>query len=503
MKHKNFNKFGGTEYRFKDQISAYIFFINWIIEYQEKNSITDENAVEKAFRKYCKEEDIYEYRDSTGINRFKMVLSNLEKDLHILQFDENTKKYKLDEKFDMRNPPSSFLFFMQNAWEENNFPFKQMLKFMYENTNLNDAKKIRRAFMVYDGTESFKHLYEIDVINQIVDNEFKDIVLTDNLENNIKFRKPIKNLSLIKDIYRKKYYGLEILENDLKFIGTKDKYLNEIAFGDQRNKRINDPKIFVKNLNEIETITFLKRLRKAQLKNNLDGEYCDLFNRWMYGIGLAASSSKNEIKYLSNRINFKNGNYLVNIPVSQLDFPFTMQECIENLKKIQAEEYIDIKLSLSLNNVPNSAIAEYFVNLFFCYKLGIKPSEFKKYVNTQTDDKLKPIFTAPGGKPDMWYIRNNHMYCIETTMIKNPNQILKAEHLSCTDHLYKIINEYKLSINNNQLYFVNYKNDEEFLEKLQTLFEAGWKIKFKKGESFHKLNLMNYSFEDLTKISDI
>ena len=58
----------------------------------------------------------------------------------------------------------------------------------------------------------------------------------------------------------------------------------------------------------------------------------------MYGIGLAASSSKNEIKYLSNRINFKNGNYLVNIPVSQLDFPFTMQECIENLKSIKQYE---------------------------------------------------------------------------------------------------------------------------------------------------------------------
>ena len=111
----------------------------------------------------------------------------------------------------------------------------------------------------------------------------------------------------------------------------------------------------------------------------------------MYGIKLAASSSKREIKYLSDRIDFKNGNYVVNILPKPLCFPFTMHECIKNLKKIQDEKYCDIKSTLSLNYVPNSAIAEYFVNLFFCYKLGIKPTEFRDYVNTITYIVLKPL----------------------------------------------------------------------------------------------------------------
>ena len=58
---------------------------------------------------------------------------------------------------------------------------------------------------------------------------------------------------------------------------------------------------------------------------------------------LATSSSTTEAKFLSDRIDFKNNNYLVNIPNNQLYFPFTLEECIENLKKIQKEKYLDIK----------------------------------------------------------------------------------------------------------------------------------------------------------------
>ena len=95
MKYKNFNKFGGTEFRVKDQISAYVFLINWILKFQEKNSFSKKDIVEEAFRNFCADEDIYEYRRSDKIkDRFKMVLQNLTKDLHILHFDENTKKYK-------------------------------------------------------------------------------------------------------------------------------------------------------------------------------------------------------------------------------------------------------------------------------------------------------------------------------------------------------------------------------------------------------------------------
>lgn len=496
MKHYKPNKFGATEYRFKDQISAYVFLINWILKYQEKNPFSKKDTVEKAFRKFCKDEDIYEYKISNKFrNRFEMVIQNLTKNLHILHFDENTKKYKLDEKFDIRNPQSSFLFFMQNAWEEFDFPFKRMLEFMYKNKNLNDAKKLSLAFMVYDGKESFEYLYKIDVINKIIDDEFKDVVPTDDLWKIIKFRKPIKNRSLIEHIYQKKYKGLEILENDLTNFKKNDKYLKQIIFSDKQNTRFTDIKILIKNLNQIDTITFLRRLRRAQLNLNFNHEYCDLFNRWMYGVGLAASSSTKEKTYLSNRIDFRNGNYIVNIPHKPICFPFTMDECIENLKKIQDEKYCDIKSTLSLSYVPNSAIAEYFVNLFFCYKLGIKPAEFGDYVNTKIDDKLKPVFTAPGGVPDMWYKKDNHIYCIETTIIKNDSQIYQSEPEPCTRHLYEIINEYKVNFNNNSLYFISYKYDED----LKTWFDAGWKTKLRKsGIQPSELNLINCSFEDLS-----
>ena len=334
MKHKEFNKFGGTEYRPKNQISAYVLVINWILKYQKNNSFSKKDAVEEAFRKYCKDENIYEYEKSdTKFGRFDMVLSNLEKDLHILQLDNNTKKYKLNDNFDIKDPSNSFCFFMQKAWPELNFPFKQALKFMQKNKNLNDAKKISRAFMVYDGNESFEYLYNIDVIDKIVEDEFKKISLTNDLKKIIKFRKPIKNLTLIKNIYQKRYKGLEILDSDLNNFKKNDKYWNQIVFDDAQHTRVINPKIYIKKLNEINAITFLKRLRKAQLKQIIDHEYHDLFNRWMYGIGLATSSSTTEAKYLSDRIDFKNNNYLVNIPNNQLCYPFTLEECIENLKK--------------------------------------------------------------------------------------------------------------------------------------------------------------------------
>lgn len=365
MKHRKFNKFGGTECRTKDQISTYVLFINWILKYQEKNSFKNEDDVEKAFRKFCDDENIYKYKKTDSIKRFKMICSNLDKDLHIFHFDNIKKKYNLDDKFDLRNPSRSFLFFMQNAWPESNYPFKQMLKFMHENPNCNDANKLSHAFMVYDGKEPFKDLYEMNVIDQIVDNECKDIKLTGKLESFITFNKPIKYISLIKEIYKKKYNGLKILESDLKDFKKRDKYLYGIIYDNQRKIRFSNARNFAKNLNEIDTITFLKRLKKAQLKSNIDQEYCDLFNRWMHGIGLANSTSTKETKYLSCRIYLENGNYFINIPNNQPCFPFTLKQCIENLKKIQDEKYIDIKSTLSLNDTPNSAIAEYFVNLFF------------------------------------------------------------------------------------------------------------------------------------------
>lgn len=496
MKYKNFNKFGGTEFRVKDQISAYVFLINWILKFQEENSFSKKDIVEEAFRNFCTDEDIYEYRRSDKIkDRFKMVLQNLTKDLHILHFDENTKKYKLDEKFSIKNPQDSFLFFMQNAWKEFDFPFKRMLEFMYKNKNLNDAKKLLHAFMVYDGKEPFEYLYKIDVINKILDDEFKYVVPTDDLWKIIKFRKPTKNHSLIERIYWKKYKGLEILENDLTNFKKNDKYLKQIIFGDKQNTRFTDIKIFIRNLNEIDTITFLRRLRRTQLNQTFNHEYCDLFNRWMYGIGLATSSSTKEKIYLSNRVDFKNGNYIVNIPHKPICFPFTMHECMENLKKIQEEKYYDVKSSLSLGFVPNSAIAEYFVNLFFCYKLGIQPAEFRKYVNTKIDDKLKPVFNAPGGVPDMWYKKNNHIYCIETTIMKNDSQIYRSEPEPSTRHLCKIINEYKVNFSNNHLYFISYKCDEH----LKDICDVFWKTYLKKRGIDHcKLNFKNYSFEDLS-----
>lgn len=500
MKYKNFNKFGGTEFRIKDQISAYMFFINWILKYQEKNLFSKKDVVEMAFRKFCKDEDICEYGKSDTIGRFRMVRSNVTKKLQILHFDKSTEKYKLDEKFDMKNPQNSFFFFMQNAYKEFDFPFKRMLEFMHENKNLNDAKKLLHAFLVYDGKESFKYLYEIDVINKIIDEEFKQYVPTDDLWKIIKFSKHPKNYALIEHIYRKKYEGLEILENDLTNFKKNDKYLKQIIFGDKQNTRFIDIKIFIKNLNEIDTITFLRRLRRAQLNLLFDHEYCDLFNRWMLGVGLAASSSTKEKTYLSDKINFKNGNYIVNIPSKPISFPFTIDECIENLKKIQNEEYCDIKSKLSLNYVPNSAIAEYFVNLFFCYKLGIKPAEFRDYVNTKIDDKLKPLFTAPGGVPDMWYKKNNHIYCIETTILKSYSQVRRTEPEPCTRHLHDIINKYKANFNNNHLYFISYRYDKY----CKTAFDVYWKIALKESCIHpYKLNFINYSFENLLVINEI
>lgn len=98
----------------------------------------------------------------------------------------------------------------------------------------------------------------------------------------------------------------------------------------------------------------------------------------------------------------------------------------------------------------------------------------------------------------MRYIKNNHVYCIETTIIKNSEQIRKAEIVPCIRHLYNTINNEKLDFNNNHLHFINYNKDKKFSDNILKAFKTEWSIRLSDNNKKNcELNIKNCSFEDL------
>ena len=101
--------------------------------------------------------------------------------------------------------------------------------------------------------------------------------------------------------------------------------------------------------------------------------------------------------------------------------------------------------------IPNSAIAEYFVNLCMGYKLKIKANDFKKYCKTVLNKKLYPIYTAPGKQADFQYENydTKEVYIVETTIHNNQNALTKNELEPTARHFYSFINKI------NDLIFMN------------------------------------------------
>jgi len=424
MKINNFNKIGDTTFRVGNQINGYVSFANWLIECQGSQEFKKNPELE--FRKWTKNSGIYTYpeleKDKIK-NRFQIVLRQAEKIFKVIAQDSTTKMYKLN--FTCASYINDILNSLTESDEETCIAFEAMLNFMFNNPSCKDAKKISKVFFVYEQGDDFLNLYNSPSLIDEIINKIPESDLLKTGKSSKEYKQLISNL---KDYY---INGSNFVCNNEVFTKNKKTYLTNF------NNNV-DFENFVKNNDKI---TVSKIICKNRLTQLLEGDYLDLFNRVLWGLQLSDSKSKNVDVYLNYKLRMTNENkYYTCAKQKTLNFPYTKDTCNEYLKKIQKKDFSFIEKDVHLTDIPNADIAEYFVNIKFCYVYNINPESATKFVNTVLDMNLFPVSHAPGRKSDMNYLEGGYAYGIETTIHSSVTSIYNHEGRPSIIHLENFAN---------------------------------------------------------------
>lgn len=515
MKKQDFNKFGGTEFRISEPIKEYYSVLCWINQEQNRDTFLSENFDwNEEFKKYVKEEKIYNYSNDKKIkNRFIFILGYLKKWGFIKKFNKNKKidfNIEIDKLFSKNILIEDlFLKMMYLNWNE----FHSMMDFIfkYEKEKIN-IDKLRWAFSVFDyKTDKFEEIYSLskeEILNKIINvNEIKSI-------NSI-FKKPPKELNLLNEIFNS--FGKNKLIKEEEFIKNKPKffkYIKKILNIESRQKNINyflEINKYIKNKNKWN---FLFDLKKASIEINIDDEYKNMFDTWLNKFGFVVNNKEKEI-FKNDLISYLNLNNLEKInnenfsilkiykdeKFENIEYPFSFEEVKNILEKIQNNNFNFKNANQNIQNTPNFVLAEYFVNLFFGYKLKLKPFKFKNFCNTRLDNKLFPSFSAPGNNPDFEYFdkENNIQYIIETTIHKNLNELIKNESFPISNHTN---NSYiKNNFNNKnklKIYFINFLNfSSSQIDEMNKVFIAIF------NTVLEKIKIKNICFKKFNELKNL
>lgn len=491
LNRNNFNKLGGTEFRVANQIKSYTSLFYWIIDEKikvnNKSEGIETKEIEEKFRDWAIKEDLYNYRSKDKIKRFKMILGNLLKDFKIIK-KSNDGHYVSNIKSNDLSLNTFFLHVYENFGNSKNNAFKSMVDFIILNKNRKlNAEKIALAFFVHDGNESFSELYEKeDIVNILTSNWLKDKE-NKNLEEVIKFRKPPTYFHFYNNIFQKKKNLEEIVLSDFTkfdYLVSKDKYLKNIFFN--KNKKFSLI-FFIKSLNEISYNDLIFKFNYKQIERLLKDDYKDLLFRWLFGFKLLKSSSKKENIIITDHLGFVNKKPFIKENTSIEKYPFSKEKVLKYLKLISNLSFEWKNKIDDLQNINNSTLAEYFVNLFWAYELNILPKNFTKYSKTKVDEYLFPIFTAPGGTPDFSFQDENRNVIVETTLLKDLEQIKRNEFFQILKHSTYEKTTHKR--NSTKLIFVNPKKYKTFIKLL-------W-IHIKSDDTY-KILRTNFNIEDFT-----
>ena len=493
MKHNNFNKLGGTELRTKKQINIYMQILNFIKKFSEVEKKTKKINWEKKFIKYCQDEEIYNYRKTTTSNankkikRTKMIINSyIVKKTKIFLYDKQNDWYYFNNDYKnlWRDPLNLFFISLQ----KNYLPFNKLVEFLYKNKDYEiDFNQLSLAFFTYenDNIESFEKLYKKKNLLTLIIN-----LIISKLDNNKmqKFRKPPKNKKWLEIIYYKKINNETILTSDYDiFKSNGSNIINSFLKNHYGIKKSEIMKQII-ILNELTKKQFIFLFYEQKLKNLLCKEYMDLFSRWLFDFGLLNSSgkAKKKITFKYDIILKKNIYILIRKEKNNISYPYTLKQVKKSLLEIS--QGIFIKKNRLLN-VANSAIAEYFVNLYFAMKFKLTEKEFLEFSNTCISLDLFPISTAPGGMADMEIVKDSKIINIETTIHKSFNQIANNEIRPCIKHINnrQIKNEYLSAT----LFFLSYcKKDNK--NNLENEFKVQWSEIFKNKNKL-KININNFN----------
>ncbi|MDC8913763.1 AlwI family type II restriction endonuclease [Metamycoplasma hyosynoviae] len=155
-----------------------------------------------------------------------------------------------------------------------------------------------------------------------------------------------------------------------------------------------------------------------------------------------------------------------------------------------------------LENIEDSTLAEYFVNLFISMKIKIPPSKFNEFCNTQMDEKLFPIFTARGEKADFQYIdkKNKKVIVVETTIIKTESSITKVEFEPIARHFLNYVEENDATKYKHVLIFVSYYKNEWMTKLMDWTIERGMQELWKNDKNLNCKVSQNIRFDELFNI---
>ena len=286
-----------------------------------------------------------------------------------------------------------------------------------------------------------------------------------------------------------------------------DDYISKfIEIRKKDNRTDSKSELIIKKLRNMTKDEFLDEFQKIKLKNLLEKEYFDLFSRWMCEFSFINDKKDLFINYEKLKYDENEAKYVLEETNFILEFPYTYENTCKYLNNINEQKFEFKKTDLNLCEIPNSAIAEYFVNLYMGYKLKIKASDFKKYCKTVLNRKLYPIYTAPGKQADFQYENSDSkvVYIVETTIHDKESSVAKNELEPTGRHFYNFIkNNDELAKHKKHFYIVSYFGDNNINENSWLKLSFGWIFagiaNYFNDDVNDLLKIIN--FEELTKIT--
>ncbi len=439
MKYKDFNKLGGTEFRTQHQADEYFKIFNWykdnyvnFIVNKDKKVTLDLNTCNEEFKRWTKNEELYLYNDSS-INRFGMIFKNF-KYWGLIDENYNPIQYELNEKHSDE--------WLLNQIFSNYLPFNKAMNFLLrnnENTNI-DYKNFYIVFSVIEENEDFEHLYNLgyeNIIREIANSNINRIIEKNDICCN--YRKPPKyknDFQYLFEVFKNNNQNqINIDEFSQNFWSSNLAKNISITIKNNKNVKVDKKRYIINSLKQLTLEDFLYKFEFIRINDLLFNEYFDLFSRWMKDLHLI--NSKNDVIITLRNIEYVNN--IFSIKKDNIQYPYSIEQTINFLNRIDNQDYSFKNDDPNLQNVLDSALAEYFVNLYMGHILKINPNDFNKYSHTTTNSNLYPTFTAPGNMVDFEYKNeeNEQLYVVETTIHNNPGALMRKKLEPTTRHYKK------------------------------------------------------------------
>ncbi len=441
MKISNFNKLGDTSFRYGNQVLGYINVLNFLYSISEERTNFDIRELDLKYIYWCKEQGLYNYKkNKKEINRFSLIRTLLSS-LNVISVEKAKCIINRNEIENILDDPYKNIF---NKLYNNVKWFRETINFSKTFNSQIKIEYLIFAMLIYDEQESIEYLYNKisngykSVLEEMALKVYdEEITLKKYLGS---FRKPPKIKDIINKLIASKENGETISTYIIEELLKSNQFNNIIItnrftldIGKKKNissKIKKEIALNYLNSNSIESI--LIDLEMSRLYELVFNEYSDLNERWFNDFGLVVENkfNKERINIIEQKINYS---YVSNI-INQ--YPWNINTVKQYLTKIQVNDYSFKDEDKNLEEIANSVLAEYFVNVYISMLNEIPANDFSTYSRTKLlPGTIYPVTCAPGKGPDMFYVKNNKLMIFETTIHPTYRSIRNNETYNVVDHI--------------------------------------------------------------------